>query len=267
MNGWNRQLGCRWHQKPASHRWTKQKTFSPSVHSCGGFVIRADEQERSASVAASECQHEGDFFSFFFCLFFLTTSPKLCSEKHVVCCLLQQFCGVLGHTFMEFLKGSGDYCQAQHAAYADEWTAELFAIHPTHLSHRRDLDSSENQQRVVGLDGVTLPAAHCPRSAFAWSGSRWNQTCSSLCFLLFFPFILNKEVFFFIYVLFLSFSSNRPLLTLLPQSQKNPEEGPEGFFFPKYNWTFFVFDPLEFHSAFTSSTSGRLFLGFVFSFG
>lgn len=62
------------------------------------------------------------------------------SEEHVLCvltchaltkrlqhvlslsprCVLQQFCGVLGHTFMEFLKGSGDYCQAQHAAYADE---------------------------------------------------------------------------------------------------------------------------------------------------
>lgn len=33
---------------------------------------------------------------------------------------LQQFCGVLGHTFMEFLKGSGDYCQAQHDLYADK---------------------------------------------------------------------------------------------------------------------------------------------------
>ncbi|XP_060091360.1 uncharacterized LOC128125822 homolog isoform X3 [Heteronotia binoei] len=31
-----------------------------------------------------------------------------------------QFCGVLGHTFMEFLKGSGDYCQAQHGLYADK---------------------------------------------------------------------------------------------------------------------------------------------------
>ncbi|XP_069830568.1 uncharacterized protein [Dendropsophus ebraccatus] len=31
-----------------------------------------------------------------------------------------QFCGVLGHTFMEFLKGSGDYCQAQHDLYADK---------------------------------------------------------------------------------------------------------------------------------------------------
>lgn len=33
---------------------------------------------------------------------------------------LQQFCGVLGHTFMEFLKGSGDYCQAQHGVYAEK---------------------------------------------------------------------------------------------------------------------------------------------------
>ncbi|XP_069582790.1 uncharacterized protein [Ranitomeya imitator] len=31
-----------------------------------------------------------------------------------------QFCGVLGHTFMEFLKGSGDYCQAQHDLNADK---------------------------------------------------------------------------------------------------------------------------------------------------
>lgn len=38
---------------------------------------------------------------------------------------LQQFCGVLGHTFMEFLKGSGDYCQAQHGVYAEKWTASL----------------------------------------------------------------------------------------------------------------------------------------------
>ncbi|KAM6972746.1 uncharacterized protein FYW47_004901 [Aplochiton taeniatus] len=36
-------------------------------------------------------------------------------SKHI-----PQFRGVLGHTFMEFLKGSGDYCQAQHGAYADE---------------------------------------------------------------------------------------------------------------------------------------------------
>ncbi|KAM4806706.1 uncharacterized protein ACH125_026191 [Urocitellus parryii] len=30
------------------------------------------------------------------------------------------FCGVLDHTFMQFLKGSGDYCQAQHDLYADK---------------------------------------------------------------------------------------------------------------------------------------------------
>lgn len=52
-------------------------------------------------------------------------------SKHI-----PQFRGVLGHTFMEFLKGSGDYCQAQHAAYADEWTAEL-TISQKHSSHRR----------------------------------------------------------------------------------------------------------------------------------
>lgn len=27
---------------------------------------------------------------------------------------LFQFCGELGHTFMEFVTNSGDYCQAQH---------------------------------------------------------------------------------------------------------------------------------------------------------
>ncbi|KAF6739417.1 hypothetical protein FQA47_018283 [Oryzias melastigma] len=44
-------------------------------------------------------------------------TPPLC---RALSANLKQFCGVLGHTFMEFLKGSGDYCQAQHAAYADE---------------------------------------------------------------------------------------------------------------------------------------------------
>ncbi|KAB0363458.1 hypothetical protein FD754_007614 [Muntiacus muntjak] len=32
---------------------------------------------------------------------------------------IPQFCDVLGHTFMEFLKDSGDYCQAQHNLCAD----------------------------------------------------------------------------------------------------------------------------------------------------
>lgn len=50
-------------------------------------------------------------------LFFLFLPPAPFS--------LQQFCGVLGHTFMEFLKGSGDYCQAQHDLYADKWTVEI----------------------------------------------------------------------------------------------------------------------------------------------
>ncbi|KAM6173718.1 uncharacterized protein O8D03_005926 [Erethizon dorsatum] len=30
------------------------------------------------------------------------------------------FCGILGHTFMEFLKGLGDYCQAQHGLDEDK---------------------------------------------------------------------------------------------------------------------------------------------------
>ncbi|XP_063112996.1 uncharacterized LOC128125822 homolog [Cavia porcellus] len=41
--------------------------------------------------------------------------PQSSMSRHI-----PQFCGVLGHTFMEFLKGSGDYCQAQHDLYADE---------------------------------------------------------------------------------------------------------------------------------------------------
>lgn len=181
-----------------------------------------------------------------FCLFVVGFFFHLheLSFSHVVCHFLQQFCGVLGHTFMEFLKGSGDYCQAQHAAYADEWTAEQLAIHPTHLSHRRDpehwqdLDSSENQQRVVGLDGVIPPAAHCPRSAFAWPGSRWNQPYSSLCFLLFFPLTLNKEFFSFVFFSECCFLQSSIPKTFLPKSLKTPE-GPEGFFLTNIIGLFF----------------------------
>lgn len=35
------------------------------------------------------------------------------------------FCGVLGHAFMEFLKGPRDYCQEQHDLYEDKWTVEV----------------------------------------------------------------------------------------------------------------------------------------------
>jgi len=35
------------------------------------------------------------------------------------------FCGVLGHAFMEFLKGPRNYCQAQHDLYEDKWTVEV----------------------------------------------------------------------------------------------------------------------------------------------
>lgn len=34
-------------------------------------------------------------------------------------------CGVLGHTFLEFVKGSVDYCQAHHDLCADKWTVEI----------------------------------------------------------------------------------------------------------------------------------------------
>lgn len=91
-----------------------QKHLLPSL-----AVVEADEQERRASDAAPDGLSTGGSAVCFFC-FFPPFSPKVRFEKHVVCCLPQQFCGVLGHTFMEFLKGSGDYCQAQHATYADE---------------------------------------------------------------------------------------------------------------------------------------------------
>ena len=109
-----------------------------------------------------------------------------------VLCVLQQFCGVLGHTFMEFLKGSGDYCQAQHAAYADEWTAKL-TIDPKHLSHRRDLGESGGPGHLPE-PATTRPgwgnSTRCtlPSLASAWPESRWNQPCflfffSSFCFI------------------------------------------------------------------------------------
>ncbi|KAG8524191.1 Protein tyrosine phosphatase type IVA 1, partial [Galemys pyrenaicus] len=50
-----------------------------------------------------------------------------------------QFCGVLGHTFMEFLKGSGDYCQAQHDLYADNFitqSTENFKWTPVEVTYK-----------------------------------------------------------------------------------------------------------------------------------
>ncbi|KAM9229343.1 uncharacterized protein PS065_005985 [Dugong dugon] len=41
--------------------------------------------------------------------------PQSSMSQHI-----PQFCGVFGHTFMEFLKGSGDYCQAQQDLNADK---------------------------------------------------------------------------------------------------------------------------------------------------
>lgn len=38
---------------------------------------------------------------------------------------LSPSCGVLGHAFMEFLKGPGEYRQAQHDLYEDKWTVEI----------------------------------------------------------------------------------------------------------------------------------------------
>lgn len=38
---------------------------------------------------------------------------------------LTPYCGFLGHAFMEFLKGPGDYRQAQHDLYEDKWTEEI----------------------------------------------------------------------------------------------------------------------------------------------
>ncbi|KAM5315074.1 uncharacterized protein AAES06_020473 [Glossophaga mutica] len=45
--------------------------------------------------------------------------PLPSMSKHI------PFCGVLGHAFMEFLKGSGDYCQAQHDLHAGKGTVEI----------------------------------------------------------------------------------------------------------------------------------------------
>lgn len=37
-----------------------------------------------------------------------------------MCRHISQFCGVLSGTFMDFLKGSGDCCQAEQYLYADK---------------------------------------------------------------------------------------------------------------------------------------------------
>ncbi|KAM9186035.1 uncharacterized protein PS065_021030 [Dugong dugon] len=47
-------------------------------------------------------------------------SPQSSVSKHI-----PQFCGVLGQAFMEFLKGRGDYWQAQHDLCADKGTVEI----------------------------------------------------------------------------------------------------------------------------------------------
>lgn len=150
MNGWNRQLGCRWHQKPASHRWTKQKTFSPSVHSCGGFVIRADEQERSASVAASECQHEGDFFSLFFFACFFSPLPQNCVLKNMLCVVSFSSSVVFWVTHLwSFWRAVGT-------------TARLSTL-PMQTSERRSCSPSTRHTWATG--GTWTP----PRTSSEWS--------------------------------------------------------------------------------------------------
>ncbi|XP_061410167.1 uncharacterized LOC128125822 homolog, partial [Lethenteron reissneri] len=42
-------------------------------------------------------------------------NPFTSMNRHIA-----QFCGVLGRTFMEFVKGRGEYCQAQHEVFADK---------------------------------------------------------------------------------------------------------------------------------------------------
>lgn len=57
----------------------------------------------------------------------------LCCPRRTSCMIRPQslmskqtsFCGVLGHAFVEFLKSPGDYCQAQHDLYEDQWTVEI----------------------------------------------------------------------------------------------------------------------------------------------
>ncbi|KAG9344223.1 hypothetical protein JZ751_010892 [Albula glossodonta] len=82
----------------------------------------------------------------------------------------QQFCGVLGHTFMEFLKGSGDYCQAQHDVYADNPRKEPSARR--YLGKTSLLDLQRRSARLTRgrkhLDGVIF-------EIIALVGSSLNQ--------------------------------------------------------------------------------------------
>jgi len=51
--------------------------------------------------------------------------------------------------------------------------------------------NSQNQhEEEHGLDGVTPPAAHCPRWLSAWPESRWNLPCFSFLFV---SFLFPKE--------------------------------------------------------------------------
>lgn len=93
------------------------KTFATFARAVALLLRRTNRRDVLATRRRTACQQEA---ALCVCFFSSPVSPKVRFEKHVVCCLPQQFCGVLGHTFMEFLKGSGDYCQAQHATYADE---------------------------------------------------------------------------------------------------------------------------------------------------
>lgn len=53
---------------------------------------------------------------------------RLCRRRGTGCMIRPQslmstltpYCGFLGHAFMEFLKGPGDYRQAQHDLYEDK---------------------------------------------------------------------------------------------------------------------------------------------------
>lgn len=121
---------------------------------------------------------------------------------------LQQFCGVLGHTFMEFLKGSGDYCQAQHGVYAEKWTAGLATSSGERLVTVLTLAGSGLEsvrpQRSAVLDGVKKSLeVHCPRRPYVFTLTRGPALFSRV-----FPF-------YFILLLLIPLTSGSHLFLLI----------------------------------------------------
>ena len=113
----------------------------------------------------------------------VTTTSSLTCHRHHLChhhlgpgCIVRpqpsvrrhipQFCGVLHHTFMKFLKGSGDYCEALHDLYAEKCFVEIH-YHSNKKLPVSNLDTEElnwNSQSIFyktsDLDGVNLSALY-----------------------------------------------------------------------------------------------------------